>query len=502
MSLYLGIDFGTSTNVVTCWDEVKKKVNCIPLGKFGNPNVFPNVIYYQSPTNIIVGDEAVEKGKQNPENAVFAIKRQLESPEFHRYIPSLGRSLGSEDIAADIFSWIKRKVENAYGGQSVDGVVISVPFAFQNRERKRIERAAQQAGLPVLGLIEEPVAAAISFGLMEQAERGKAEKILVFDLGGGTFDVTIFDFRKQSDRQFAIKVITTDGAKNLGGIDIDNMIVDKILEKMTNAFPEYKLETRKSDLQEQEVFKIHQLAVESKELWSTEEEADFFFESTFGEDFCFDETIGRDDFDTWLKKFLNDVENVLDDALTDADLDPENIDRIIMVGGTSNIPVIRDKVREYFGKEPQKAESLTLMVGEGAGIYCGLKYVEKSLECKISVGVSQNIGVKWGGHFLEMLERNTLYGTPSQIKILTIRQPGQKEVVIPIVQGNSIQNARVGSVSVSPEIQQKLNGGKLGLKLNTDVNNGTINYELYRVTEKNRKFEPDNLLKSGKAEEE
>ena len=504
MSLFLGIDFGTSTNVVTRWDEDKKKAVPIPLGSFNaaNSNVFSNVIYYESSNNVIVGDYAASQGKIYPENAVFAVKRCLENSDFKRYISVLGRNLSSEDIASDIFAWIKKEVENKFGGQKINGVVISVPFAFQNHERKRIERAAQRAGLNVLGLIEEPVAAALSFGLVEQAERGKTEKILVFDLGGGTFDVTIFDFQKQSDRQFAIKVITTDGEKKLGGIDIDDMIVDKMHSKLEEKFPEYQLDSREAKIQEKEILKMHQIAIEAKENLSTTEEYDLFFDSNVNDSFFLDETITEEEFKEWLHPFLNKIENALDSALNSADLTRNDIDRIIMVGGTSIIPVINDIVREYFHKEPECVRQLNLMVGEGAGIYCGLKYVEKSLECKISVGVSQNIGIKWKHRFELMLERNTLYGTPSKLLKLNIPNPGQKDEVISIVQGSRIRNTKVASINIPITLQKKLSEDKLGLRLNTDVNNGTIIYELYDLTTDGSKIKVGTMLKSDKAGEE
>lgn len=484
MSLFLGIDFGTSTNLVTRWNEEKKIAEPIPLAGYGNGSVFPNVIYYQSPTSKIVGDDALSKGKADPQNAVFAIKRRLESPDFRQYIPAIGQTLSSEDIATDIFLWIKQNVEKKFGGEKIDGVVISVPFAFQNHERKRIERAAEKAGLNVLGLIEEPVAAALSFGIMNDAQRGRAEKILVFDLGGGTFDVTIFDFQKQTDRQFAIRVITTDGAKQLGGIDIDNLMVDKFMEKMNDANPDYRLETRESAVQEKDTFTMRQKAIELKEILSNEEEENLFFESSFSDEFVLDEDVSREDFSSWLEEFLIKIENVLEDSLLDADLEPKNIDKIIMVGGTSNIPAVNEKVKDYFGKEPQHIGELTLMVGEGAGIYCGLKYVEKSLEFKIEVGVSQNIGLKWNGKFLEMLPRNTLYGTPSKLEILDMKKSPKKEISIPLVQGNKIQNVKVGSVIVPLNVRSNLIDDKIGVILNTDANNGTVNYELWSVSNK------------------
>jgi len=270
----------------------------------------------------------------------------------------------------------------------------------------------------------------------------------------------------------------------------------KYFSDFKSKYPDYQLDTRASDLQQKETFQIRQQAIELKELLSVEEESDLLLESVFGCDYLLDETIEREVFSGWLKTFLVKIENALDDALFDADLEPENIDRVILVGGTSNIPVIKQKVRDYFGKEPQEPQQsgqLALMVGEGAGIYCGLKYVEKSLDCKISVGVSKDVALKWKGKFIVMLPRNTLYGESSELVSLTIPNPGKKDAVIPIVQGNPRENDKIAGIPVSVKVQQQLHAGILGVKLNTDENNGTIGYELYS---------DGKLLESGKAGEE
>ena len=503
MSVYLGIDFGTSTNIVTRWDEGKKRAELVPLGAFKSPNIFPNVIFYESPQYFFVGEPAVTKAKIYMPNGVFNIKRDLEKPDFRHQIPALGRSLSSEEIGANIFSWIKREVESKFGGEQVDGVVISVPFAFKNRERKRIEHAAQEAGLNVLGLIEEPVAAALSFGLIEKAKSGEKEKILVFDLGGGTFDVTIFEFIKYSKTQFEIKVIATDGAKHLGGIDIDDLIVSKILEKLAQKFKDYNLDLRAPNHQRKEVDDIRQLAVELKEALSEDEEFDFFFSSNFDDNFYIEETISADDLKRWLRPFLTEIENTLDDALISANLEPDDIDRIIMVGGTSNIPAVKELVEDYFQKEPEEVGDMRLMVGQGAGIYCGLRYIEKSIDCKISIGVSQSISLrKPNGSFQVMLERNTLYGTPSKIFELKISNPGSREIVVPIFQGSGSNPEKVASFPVTEEVQNRLSAGVIGVRLNTDANNGTILYELYdMIAGTGGKFKTGSLLEKDKAGE-
>ena len=496
MALFLGIDFGTSTNMVTYWNEDKKRAEPIYLGEYGEAGYFANVIYYESENNIIVGDVALAKGNSDFYNAVFSIKRRLESSDFRQYIPNLNRSLGTEEIVADIFSWIKKNVEMKFGGQSIDGVVISVPFAFQNTERERIKIAARRAGLPVLGLIEEPVAAALSFGLFDDTKKLKAEKILVFDLGGGTFDVTIFEFKKPSSSNFKIRVLTTDGEKQLGGIDIDDVLVKKFLEQLKADYPDYNLEAVSTEEQEKEIFNLRQFAIDVKENLSAEEEYDSFFESRLGTQYFLEKNFTREEFENYLREFLNEIENVLDSTLSGADLEPQDIDRIIMVGGTSNIPAINEKVRQYFGKAPEKIEDLETMVGKGAGLYCGLKYVEKNFDFDIAVGISKTTGIKWRGKFLKMLPRNTLYGTPSEVKILQLPQ-STKVIKIPVVQGNSVTNVKIGSVIVTPEIFSKLINGRIGVKLNTDANTGTISYELYKIVLFKNQLLPDKILSKG-----
>ena len=184
-------------------------------------------------TNQVIGKLAFEKGILDPFNVVEGIKRKLEYDNWKQRIASIGQELSSEEIATDIFKVIKNRVEGIHGGTPVEGVVISVPFAFQSKERQRIKNAAENAGLNVMKLIEEPVAAAICFGLFhEVVKNNKKEKVLIFDLGGGTFDVTIFELVKQSDDTIRVEVLNTDGHKNLGGKDIDDMLVKKFEESI------------------------------------------------------------------------------------------------------------------------------------------------------------------------------------------------------------------------------------------------------------------------------
>ncbi len=222
MGIYLGIDFGTSTLCVTRWKENNNQVEMVPplvSTGFGKSGPIENVIFYDSAEEHLIGAPAIKKMELDPHQFVSAIKREIEGNGWQRKI--FDQSKTAVDVAADIFSYIRVRVEDMYGGNEIDGIVVSVPFAFGHRERQKIKQAAQIAKMPVLALIEEPVAAALSCGIFENKEIRDGEKVLVFDFGGGTIDMTIFEKKCEPDGTIGIEVITTDGHKELGGKDID-----------------------------------------------------------------------------------------------------------------------------------------------------------------------------------------------------------------------------------------------------------------------------------------
>lgn len=481
MSLYLGIDFGTSTNYVTRWNEEKKAVEDVTaLAGYGQRPVFPNVIYYDSEGKAILGDGAVKKGIGDPENCVYAVKRRIEEKGFHQYIPNIHKELNSRDIARDIFSCMKQKVEEAYGSEKIDGCVVSVPFSFQHQERDIIKRAAENAGLKVIGLIEEPVAAALSFGIADEITTGKREKILIFDLGGGTFDVTIFDFFKISNTQFNIEVLTTDGKKDLGGLDIDNLIMGKMQDELEKENPSYKMSSFSINNLSKEASQMRKEAIDAKIGLSDDEEYNVFFTSQANPDIVLDWDLALEEFNQWLEAsgYLADIENALEVSLLDANLEKEDISRIILVGGTSNIPAIQDLVRNFFNKEPEKVKEPDMMVGEGAAIYCGI-CLNPSVDYRIVTRVSHAIGIKRKGKFMSLIERNSPYGQPSKIIDLPIKRKN-REKNLDVYQGNQLHADKVGRIHLPVSLLEKISESYLGIQLNTDKN-GMILYTIYDV---------------------
>ncbi|MEE3391345.1 MAG: Hsp70 family protein [Candidatus Cryptobacteroides sp.] len=479
MGLYLGIDFGTSTTYVTRWNEEKRRPEAVSnLGNnYGESDVFPNVIYYNSASDQLIGSPAQRKGSVDQLNYVTAIKRRLEERNYKRYLPNVGRELTAVEIARDCFACLKRKVESNFGGEKISGVVISVPFAFQHNERGRIQRAAELAGLNVLGLIEEPVAAALSFGLMQQAQPGKCEKVLVFDLGGGTFDVAAFKFVKQAEDRFAIQVMGTDGNKHLGGIDIDDEIAVEIQETLEMEHPDYRLDALDEKHLAAEKSRFIDMARQIKENVAMYGDDSPFFPSTVNDDIQYEKDWQETDLDNVLEHggFMTDVADVLDHILFDLDLNKDDIDRVIMVGGTTQIPSIQHMAEEYFGRKPEVVDKPDEMVGRGAGIYCGI-LLDKKIRISISLCLSKAIGIRQNGQFKELLRRNARYETMSEVIPLAIGHKAADKK-IQICQGDGAKQEEL-SVLTIPQAKVEQANGRLGLALGTDKN-GMVKYAVY-----------------------
>ena len=212
--LLIGIDFGTSTNFVTKYDFNKKDaVSIANMGSYGGSNIFDNNLYIQGKDNYIIGDS--KKQHSDPENFFEDVKRYIIDDNKKYRVPNLdNKDISAQDIAEMVFYSIRKKIEEVIENNKIDGVVITVPYSYGKKYRQRLQEAAQKAGLNVIKLIEEPVAAAISYGIFgDTIEDNKKEKIAVFDLGGGTFDITIFNFEKSNAQNAKIEVLNTDGVE-------------------------------------------------------------------------------------------------------------------------------------------------------------------------------------------------------------------------------------------------------------------------------------------------
>lgn len=446
--LLLGIDFGTSTNFVTKYDFNKKDAVAIAnMGSYGGSNIFDNCIYIQEENSYVIGDN--RRAHSDPENFFEDIKRYIIDDNKKYRVPNLDNKLvTAQDIAEMIFKTIKEKVEENENRQ-IDGVVITVPYAYGKKYRQRIQEAATNAGLNVIKLVEEPVAAAISYGIFgEEIKNNQKEKIAVFDLGGGTFDITIFNFEKSDNQNAKIEVLNTDGVEKLGGKTIDELLVKKFMQYINVEFSDFQKEKERIKFQQE----LNKIAKETKELLSESDEEDIY-ENIFvnGENKELEITITVDEFNNWLKNnnIIGKIEDALDRAIYDIDLEPEDIDRVVLAGGTSSIPIIKSLVEDFFGKKTEAKKNLGELVGHGAGILAGLSE-DSSLNYTVIRKTSKHIGVASGNKFKKILHKNTKYGEESSKVPLRITNKND-ELIVSFYEGDSArieECEKIGKVEI------------------------------------------------------
>lgn len=484
MSLYLGIDFGTSTNYVTRWNESDNSVKGVPNLDpmlYKGDEVFPNVIYYCQGGEKLVGTAVIKRASIDPRNGIIGVKRRLVEDNWEYYIPALNSSYSPVDVCTDIFQYIREKVSLNNGGASVDGVVISVPYAYGNKERLKIRRAAERAGLNVLDLIEEPVAAAISYGIFQKTSTmGHSEKIMVFDFGGGTLDITIFSYEKTSDGQITIEVLNTEGLRDFGGQVIDDILFSKISGKARIHVSEIANQEQRIKYQSEMTEKIIELKEESR-YWDEDEEEDID-DNISG--IRVQTTVSTDEIENWLRgeRVLEKIRDSVNDALWncgDKGLDPDDIDRVLLVGGSCNLNMVKKALRDIFNREPEECGAIDMnkMVGYGAGVYCGLKVRDKN-NIRIIQKLSYSIGVRLGANFDKLIEKNERYGKFSEARKYSL-SGNRDNRDIEIYQGNSRDITKCFLIGKIPVSHLVLDDSKdIEIALGT-TETGMVAYKVY-----------------------
>jgi len=433
--LLIGIDFGTSTNFVTKYDFKKKDAVALDnMGGYGGSNIFENCIYIESDGKYILGNR--DRAYSDPENFFEDIKRFIIDDNKRYRVPNLGnKDVTAQDLAEMIFKTIYKKVEDNYAGQKIDGVVITVPYSYGKKYRERLKIAAENAGLPVIRLVEEPVAAAISYGIFgDDIQNNKKEKIAVFDLGGGTFDITIFNFEKSDNQNAKIEVLNTDGVEKLGGKNIDELLSDKFMQCLNIQYSDIFKDKERYKLQAE----LSKSAKKTKEELSFEDETDIYETlSINGEHKKLEKDISIDEFNNWLinNNIIGRIEDALERAVYDINLEPKDIDRVVLAGGSSTIPLIKNIVENFFGKKTEAKKDLGELVGHGAGILAGLSE-DNSLNYTIIRKTSKNVGIAQGNKFRAILSKNFRYGENSAEYKLKLRNQ-KDELTVSFYEGDS-----------------------------------------------------------------
>lgn len=474
--LLLGIDFGTSTNFVTKYDfTLQDAIPIANMGDFGGDNTFENCIYISREGKVILGDPNMLYA--DPVNFFQDIKRFIASDDWSVKIPNLdNNTFSAKDIAKMIFEHIKIKIESIEN-REVSGAVITVPYAYSDKYRKRLTEAVESAGIKIIKLIEEPVAAAISYGIFDkEIADNTTKKVVVFDLGGGTFDITVFELTKDNQLKAKIEVLNTDGVEKLGGKDIDSLLSTKFSDILDVDISNFSSKMLRDEFQS----KMNRLSEDTKINISVDGEDEIFEPFVINRKTkVLEKDINEDEFNDWLKSnnIIGKISDALERAIWDIDLEVEDIDKVVLAGGSSMIPIIKETVKSFFGKEPVSKNKLAELVGHGAGLLAGMSY-DNSINYEVIRKTSKSIGISKGSNFMKVLPKNSLYGRISNSVAIKIPK-GDDSLKINFYEGESknvSENEKIGYCSIN---KSDFNNKEAHLSLSKDEKTGRVEYYFY-----------------------
>ncbi len=417
MSKVIGIDLGTTNSVVSVIEGGEPTVITNPEGS----RITPSVVGFTKDGQRLVGQLAKRQAVSNPDRTISSIKRHMGES----YKVSIdGKDYTPPEISAMVLQKLKADAE-AYLGETVKQAVITVPAYFNDAQRQATKDAGTIAGLEVLRIINEPTAAALAYGL----DKDNDETILVFDLGGGTFDVSILEL---DEHTFEVKA--TSGDTHLGGDDFDRKVMDWMVAEFKR---DNGIDLSKDKMSAQRLIEAAEKAkIELSSMTSTNINLPFITADASGPKHL-DLTLTRAKFDDLTRDLVERTMGPTRTAMKDAGLTGKDIDKIILVGGSSRIPAVQNAIREILGKEPSKGINPDECVSIGAAIQGGVLAGEfgKGNEILLLDVTPLSLGIETlGGVCTKIIERNTTIPTKSS-QVFSTAADGQTSVEIHVLQG-------------------------------------------------------------------